>query len=142
MNLTSEQIIKIHDRQIKKFGGDYGIREEGTFDMLVNAPYQSIFGMDCYPSIFDKAAKYLEGFSRHQVFYDGNKRTGLDVCMTYLWINNYKLTLNAIDLYKYTLNISNNKDIEIGEISTYLKEHSICLNKEFENTRIDDILKE
>lgn len=140
MRLTSKQILKIHDNEIKKYGGEYGIREEGTFDMLVNAPYQSIFGMDCYPSIFDKAAKYLEGFARHQVFYDGNKRTALVVCGTFLAINNYHLQLEPLQFYKLTLNIANNKSIETEEISKFLKEHSISLEKELENIKEHDIL--
>lgn len=142
MNLTTQQILKIHDRQIEKFGGEYGLREEGTFDMLVNAPYQSIFGMDCYPSIFDKAAKYLEGFSRHQVFYDGNKRTALDACLTYLWINDYKLIMDPYELYEYTMTIANNKEITTGEISKFLEEHCKSLIKDLENIQINDILKE
>lgn len=129
MRLTSKQILKIHDNEIKKYGGEYGIREEGTFDMLVNAPYQSIFGMDCYPSIFDKAAKYLEGFARHQVFYDGNKRTALVVCGTFLAINNYHLQLEPLQFYKLTLNIANNKSIETEEAGL------LCRNKKIKSER-------
>lgn len=142
MILTPEQIIKIHDEEIRKYGGEMGIREEGTFDMLANAPYQSIFGMDCYPSVFDKAAKYLEGFARHQVFYDGNKRTALVACGTFLAINNYHLQLKPMQFYKLTLDIANNKNIEVGEISKFLEEHSISIEKGLENIREDDIVKE
>lgn len=142
MILTAEQIIKIHDNEIKKYGGEYGIREEGTFNMLVNAPYQSAFGIDCYPSVFDKAAKYLEGFARHQVFYDGNKRTALVSCGTFLAINNYHLRLEPMQFYQLTLDIANNKNIETGEISAFLEKHSIPLEKDFENTKENDILIE
>ena len=142
MLLTAEQIIRIHDNEIKKYGGDYGIRDEGTFDMLANAPYQSMFGMDCYPSVFDKAAKYLEGFARHQVFYDGNKRTALVTCATFLAINDYQLQLNPMEFYKLTLDIANNKDIETGKISKFLEKHSISLEKELENLKDDAIFKE
>ena len=141
MELTTKQIFEIHDRQIAKFGGDYGLREEGTFEMLSAAPYQSVFGVDCYPSVFDKAAKYLEGFARHQVFYDGNKRTALDSCLTYLAVNDYALNLDAYALYKYTLKISNEKEISTGEIAKYLEEHSISLNKGLDVSLENDILK-
>lgn len=141
MELTTKQIFEIHDRQIAKFGGDYGLREEGTFEMLSTAPYQSVFDMDCYPSVFDKAAKYLEGFARHQVFYDGNKRTALDTCLTYLAVNDYALNLDAYTLYEYTLKISNEKEISTGEIAKFLEEHSIFLNKELEISIKNDTLE-
>lgn len=140
--LTNSQILEIHSRQIERFGGELGLREEGTFDMLATAPYQSVFGTDCYPSIFDKAAKYLEGFARHQVFYDGNKRTALDTCLTLLAINDVKLTLNAVQLYEYTLEIANNKEIDIGEISSYLEKNSIVLEKDLFVSSLDDIIQE
>lgn len=142
MKLTAEQIIKIHDNEIKRFGGEYGLREEGTFDMLVNAPYQTIFGTDCYPSVFDKAAKYLEGFARHQVFYDGNKRTALVTCGTFLAINNYHLILEPMEFYNLTLKIANDKNIDTGHISKFLEEHCLHIEKELENINQNDIIKE
>lgn len=141
MELTAKQILEIHDRQIAKFGGDYGLREKGTFEMLSTAPYQSVFGLDCYPSVFDKAAKYLEGFARHQVFYDGNKRTALDTCLTYLAVNDYVLDLDAYTLYNYTLMISNEKEISTREIALFLEVHSISLNKELDVSIENDILE-
>jgi len=142
MELTKEQILKIHDSQIAKHGGEYGVREEGTFDMLVNAPYQSVFGVDCYPSVFDKAAKLLEGFARHQVFYDGNKRTALVSCGTFLAVNSYHLQMGPMEFYNLTLQIANNKDVSIEEISKILESCCIEIDKNMDFISRSGILEE
>lgn len=122
---TKEQIIHIHDRGINDFGGSFGIRDENLFDSVCNAPYQSVFGSDLYPTAFDKAAKYLLDFARYQVFIDGNKRTGYLTCLTYLKANSIKLTLSPHEMYNLTMGIANNRITEVEDISNILKKNAV-----------------
>ena len=75
--LTPEDIELIHGEMVAEYGGSDGIRDNGLFLSVCQSPYQSVFGEDAYPTLYDKAAKYLTDFARYQVFVDGNKRTAL-----------------------------------------------------------------
>lgn len=120
---TKEQIINLHDKMIDKFGGDYGIRDERLLESSCVSPFQSFGGMELFPSIFDKAAKYLENFAGYQIFYDGNKRTGIEVTKAFLNINGYELDLDFSELYNLTMKVAN-YEIEAKDVSSILEEHS------------------
>lgn len=123
--LTKEDLIFLHDKQIEEFGGIYGVRDEGLLDSVSKAPYQSCFGSDLYPSIFDKAAKYLYDFSTYQVFLDGNKRTGLCTASMFLKMNGYELDMNYAQVYEMTMNLANGNIQSLEEISNLLEKNSI-----------------
>ena len=136
--ITYDDILNIHNKMIEKYGGDYGIRDEGTLQMLCEQPYQNCFGQELFPTLYDKAAKFLEGFARHQVFYDGNKRTAFLSMATFLACNDIELTLNNDEAYNYTMEIANNKDITLESISDFIKNNSIIKEIENENKRSED----
>ena len=123
--LSKEKIIKIHDNGVEEFGGIYGVRDEGLLDSVSKAPYQSCFGSDLYPSIFDKAAKYLYDFSTYQVFLDGNKRVGLGTSTMLLMANGYELNMDFSQVYDLTMDIANGKITEITDISKILEANSV-----------------
>lgn len=123
----------------KKYGGEIGIREQGTFEMLCEAPYQTMFGEELYPTVFDKAAKFIEGFCTHQVFFDGNKRTGVGAMNAFLKINGYESTLLNIDMYHLALDIANHK-YELEEISNILSQNTRTTGKQYDT--MDKILEE
>lgn len=123
--LTKEDLIFLHDSQIEEFGGIYGVRDEGLLDSVSKAPYQSCFGSDLYPSIFDKAAKYLYDFSTYQVFLDGNKRAGLCTASMFLKMNGYELDMNYAQVYQMTMDLANGNIQSLNEISKLLEKNSI-----------------
>lgn len=69
-NLTTKQIIEIHDRIIKKYGGTGGILNEGTLDLLVYRVNQA-------NDVFRQAALILYTIAAQHPFIDANKRTAL-----------------------------------------------------------------
>lgn len=136
--LSKDKIIKIHDKGIEKFGGIYGVRDEGLLDSVSKAPYQLCFGSDLYPSIFDKAAKYLYDFSTYQVFLDGNKRVGLGTSTMLLMANGYEINMDFSNVYNLTMDIANGKITEITNIAQVLKSNCVLIldnNKELDIER-------
>jgi len=128
--LSTENVLSIHDACISEYGGIYGVRDQGTFEALCAVPYLTMFGMDLCPSIFDKAAKFLEGFARHQVFLDGNKRTALATANVLLELNDISLDLSNEEAYNFTMKIANDTSISIEDISKHLEKHATLLSKE------------
>lgn len=122
--LTENEIELIHREMCYKYGGTTEIRDLLLFESVCKAPYQSVFGQDLYPTVFDKAAKFMFDFANYQVFLDGNKRTGLATAATLLIGNGYKLTLTQLQMYELTMDIATGKIKDVEEISKILHEHA------------------
>lgn len=116
-------ILKLHDDNVRKYGGDLGFVDEGTFDMLCSQPYQSVFGADLYPTVIDRAAKLMEGFATHQAFRDGNKRTGFAAMNLFLNVNGMELSMSPKDAEIFVMDVSTGKIRGTGAVSQILSEN-------------------
>jgi death on curing protein len=85
--LTIEQVLKLHDAVVEKFGGLAGIRDPNLLRSCIESPKMTMFGKDLYPSVYDKAAVYLFNIICNHPFNDGNKRTGAGSAYLFLRIN-------------------------------------------------------
>ena len=92
--LTIEQVLKLHDAVVEKFGGLSGIRDSNLLLSCIESPKMAIFGEDLYPSIYDKAGVYLFNIVCNHPFNDGNKRTGAGAAYLFLQINKARIPFN------------------------------------------------
>lgn len=76
----------IHAKIIDETGGAHGIREIGLLVSATERPKASFGGTELYPTLFPKAAAYLESLARYHVFVDGNKRTSIAASNRFLFI--------------------------------------------------------
>lgn len=135
--LTAVQVEVIHDEMVRLYGGAPGIRDNNLFLSVCEAPYQEIFGQVMYPTVYDKAAKFLESFAKYQIFYDGNKRTGLETAVVYLAMNNVKLDLSNEEAYELAMDVALGKYADMTNIASYLKEHSYVTRDVYEEYEKD-----
>ena len=61
------------------FGGELKVRDYGLLDAAVARPQATVFGIDAYPQVWDKAAALLQLLARNHALVDGNKRTACDL---------------------------------------------------------------
>lgn len=132
--LSVEELNLIHKEMITAFGGTSEIRDAGLLESVSVAPFQSVFGEDAYPTVFDKAAKYLLDFSRYQIYADGNKRMGIGAASVFLLSNGFQLTLTEEAMYNLVMDIATGKINETRQIAETLKE-----NYEFLIDNIEDL---
>ncbi len=126
--LTIENIIALHDAKIDAYGGQYGIRDQSLLESISFAPYQELFGEVLYPGLFDKAAKYLFDFANYQVFFDGNKRTGLAAAQALLQINGFDFKPDFdTKAYILVLDIANHRYKDSSEIVDIIKDNVTLL---------------
>lgn len=99
---------------------------------MVDKPFLELYGEVLYPTLYDKAAVYLDGFAKNQYFSDGNKRTGINCSLVFLAINGYQLTATDKELFKYTVDVAESSDptndmveIEIVEIAEWFEKNTI-----------------
>lgn len=128
-------ICYLHDKGVEAAGGSFGIRDQGLLVSVTEAPYGEYFGQEIYPSVFDKAAKYLFDFSNYQIFVDGNKRTGVTSCLFFLTMNGYSLNLSPEKAYELVLDIANHKYKDSSEIAPIIKDN-VSFIKEQDKERL------
>src|SRR3954471_12256797 len=70
--LTYDQVIAIHSRQLRRFGGAPGLRDEGLLRSALERPLNKChYESSALPEL---AAAYAYGLAKNHAFVDGNKR--------------------------------------------------------------------
>src|ERR671922_476494 len=87
--MTYDQVIAIHGRQLRRFGGAPGLRDEG---MLRSALERSINKWHYEQAeLAELAAAYAFGLAKNHAFVDGNKRIAFMTMVAFLRKNGVRL---------------------------------------------------
>ena len=113
--LSTDELIKIHDKIIANSGGHKGIINYGNIDFTVSQ-------MNITKTIAGKVAVILFGIIARHPFVDGNKRTGLVATETFLNANNKKLTATEKNLWIVLHRISQG-EMNISQIENWIKKN-------------------
>ncbi len=80
--VTYEQAIAIHSRQLRRFGGAPGLRDEGMLRSALERPINKWqYEQAALPEL---AAAYAFGLAKNHAFVDGNKRIAFMAMMVFL----------------------------------------------------------
>ena len=88
--LSEDEVISIHNRQLSEHGGGVGVRDMGLLQSSLARP-QNAFHYNQVVALSKLAACYGFGIAKNHAFIDGNKRTSLVACLTFLLVNGYRL---------------------------------------------------
>ncbi len=124
IKLTREMILKIHEAQLKEYGGSPGFIDVNLFESQCEIPYQTFGGVELFPTLYDKAVRYLFGFATNQVFCDGNKRIGVATMLIFLDINGIKIKATNDELTKLGLDVAN-KLLDEDSVKAFLILHTL-----------------
>lgn len=83
--ITYEQAIAIHSRQLRRFGGAPGLRDEGMLRSGLERPINKWRYEQA--SLDELAAAYAFGLAKNHAFVDGNKRIAFMAMMVFLHKN-------------------------------------------------------
>ena len=125
ITLTKEQILLLHKCIYDRYGGSYGVRDEGLLDSALEAPFQTFAGNDLYPDDMDKIVRFGYGLIGNHPFHDGNKRIGALALLTLLKLNGYKVESTNKEFAAIIYDVasgSEGKDYE--ELLNWVKEHT------------------
>lgn len=132
--LTISDIVAIHRKVVEHFGGPSGCEEafvnEASLEHALTAALFPLFGIDRFPTIFDKTAAIAHAIITGHVFVDGNKRTGLAVCVQMLAVNGFAFDLTKAD-EDFVVQIAEG-GISVEEVAAWLekKRKSISVTEE------------
>ncbi len=83
--ITYEQAIAIHSRQLRRFGGAPGLRDEGMLRSALERPVNK-WTYEQLP-LAELAAAYAFSLAKNRAFVDGNKRIAFMAMVTFLHKN-------------------------------------------------------
>lgn len=121
--LTGEEILYIHHQIIEKVGGSHGVRDTDLFLSTIERPKTAVFGEEQFPTIFLKAAMYLESFAQYQMFVDGNKRTGWASSVRFLFLNGIELTVSNQEVEQFVMKVAH-QQAALPEIANWLEHYA------------------
>jgi len=103
--LGAEYVVYIHDELIAEVWTQAGsisakgCRDFNLLESAVSRPFQTIFGNDGYPTIFEKGVALFHSLISNHPFHDGNKRTAVTGLYAFLLANGYYLALTNDESY-------------------------------------------
>ncbi|MEQ1765602.1 MAG: type II toxin-antitoxin system death-on-curing family toxin [Pyrinomonadaceae bacterium] len=120
--LRIDAILAIHRRQIAEHGGGDGVRDIGLLESALARP-QNIAVYESDADIARLAAAYAFGIAKNHPFIDGNKRTSLVACRTFLILNGYQLNATPTEKYLTFLSLAEGS-ISEEELVDWLRERT------------------
>jgi death-on-curing protein len=117
------QVLELHRRQVKRFGGAAGLRDRGAVEAAVGRPQLTFGGEDLYPEVADKAAALMHSLVMNHAFVDGNKRVGAHACLLFLLANGMEPIFSAAELTEITLAVARG-EVSAEALSIWLRQRT------------------
>ena len=89
--LTLAEILDVHGDQIRRYGGQAGLRDIGLLESALAQPEASFAGEWLHGDLYEMAAAYAFHLCQNHPFLDGNKRTALALALVFLELNGISL---------------------------------------------------
>lgn len=115
-------VLMLHDRQIAEHGGSSGLRDAGLLESALARPQQLFAYGDPPPDLAALAASLAHGLAKNHAFVDGNKRTAIVSCETFIELNGAILTASDSEIYPVILALADGSLSE-EDFAAWLRSH-------------------
>jgi death-on-curing protein len=112
----------LHFRQLQRFGGHFGVRDEGAIESAIARPRQQ-WAYAEEKDIASLAAAYGYGLTRNHGYIDGNKRIGFVAMAVFLDLNGWSLDAPEPEVVQIMLAVAAGKLSE-PDLASWLRVHS------------------
>ena len=119
--LSVDRVLRLHDMQLRLFGGADGVRDLGLLESAIGNAEATFGGEFLHQDLFEMAAAYLYGICRNHPFVDGNKRTAVTSALVFLEINDIWVESNDDELYALVIATAEAR-ADKSEIAEFLRE--------------------
>ena len=120
--LTLDEVLALHEDQIRRYGGTPGLRDQGLLSSALGTVKATFGEQFLHQSLFEMAAAYLFHLAQNHPFLDGNKRVALASALTFLWLNDREIEAAEDDLTNLVLGVAEGK-VTKAEVAVFLKLH-------------------
>ncbi|PYQ54114.1 MAG: type II toxin-antitoxin system death-on-curing family toxin [Acidobacteria bacterium] len=121
--LSVEQLLRLHERQLRAFGGAPGMRDSGGLEAAMARPQTTFGGEDLYPDVEAKAAALMHSVVMNHPFVDGNKRLGAMAAELFLAVNGYDLGASDEALVEVSLAVARG-EVSAEALAIWLRQRS------------------
>lgn len=121
--LSCDDVIRLHQQLIDRFGGDSGLRDYGLLESALAQPPMQAFEQLLHPTIYDQAAAYLFHLVANHPFVDGNKRIGLHVCLVFLDLNQIGITADLDAWYRFVMSLASGQE-DKASCAAFIRAHT------------------
>lgn len=101
-----ETVIQMHELQLEIHGGLAGVRDAGLLASAVHRPLNLWSYSGKTADFASLAACYAVGVARNHPFFDGNKRTAMVLCETFLRLNGCLLQATDDECYEAMIGLA------------------------------------
>ena len=115
-------VLAIHAAQLAEHGGLDGIRDRTGLESVLASPQNLLAYGNPKPDLAALAAQYAFAIARNQVFLDGNKRTALVVCRTFLLLNGQTLIATNEEKYRAIIQLAEGL-IDVDQMAEWIRSH-------------------
>ena len=117
-----EDVLAIHEIQLRLYGGSPGIRDMGLVEMGLFRPQTGY-----YKDLLEEAAALWESFMQNHPFIDGNKRTAFEIMHVFLQVNGFDLTREADDIEAFIYGLFDKGEVNFKNLDAWLRENTQAL---------------
>ncbi|QQO07572.1 type II toxin-antitoxin system death-on-curing family toxin [Breznakiella homolactica] len=121
--LTLSEVLIIYEDQVRRYGGEYGVRDLNLLSSAVYVPQSSFNGEYLHTTVPAMAAAYGFHICQNHPFVDGNKRTALASALVFLDLNNYDFTCPEPTLYKQMMDVAKG-EIKKESLITFFEKYA------------------
>jgi death on curing protein len=118
--------LAIHSAQLAEHGGLDGLRDRNGLESALASPKNLFAYGNPNPDIAALAAQYAFAIACNQVFLDGNKRTSLVVCRTFLLLNGYNLVASNEEKYQAIMKLAE-RQIDVQQMAEWIRAHIVSV---------------
>jgi len=120
--LSVEQLLRLHDGQLRRYGGSSGLRDRGLLESAAARPAASFSGEDLYPDVASKTAALMHSLALNHPFVDGNKRVAAHAAVLFALVNGYESLASPPELVAMTVAVAEGK-MEVEALAIWWRQH-------------------
>jgi death-on-curing protein len=113
-------VLAIHAEQLAEHQGLEGLRDQSELESAIVSPRNLFAYGNPPPDVAAMAAQYAFAIGCNQVFVDGNKRTALVVCRTFLILNGHDLKASQDEKYTAMMKLAS-RQIDVGNLADWIR---------------------
>jgi len=121
--LTLDEILSLHEEQIRLFGGSHGVRDTGLLESAMGNAAATFGGEFLHASLFEMAAAYLYGICKNHPFVDGNKRTATAAALVFLDLNGIAIDAAEEAFYDLVIGVAEGR-VSKAEVAVFLQKNA------------------
>ena len=116
VHLTVDEVLAIHDRVLRDFGGAAGIRDRGLLESAIFRPQTGYYG-----DVAEMAAALFESLLMNHPFIDGNKRVAFFATDVFLRFNGWRLSVKPRPAHAFLIGLLERNECDLAHLLPWVR---------------------